>query len=482
MIDNIIVCYRFHSVDNNDIKFKYLYSFVKQYSDFMKNNNQGILNGKFFFIIDNCSKEIKEQCRKILDYIKYEFIETESNNVEETKKGGAYDIKHYTLFHTSFDIFKKYSNENSIIFFNEDDYLFRPESISKSIAFLNIYNKDFLALQDHPNRYLHRKEFNTGHFEQNSLVHPNYEKLIDYVDGWHWRTTISTCYTFIATYQALMLNKKRFFERPQFDHTNWCSIWADGYSKLWGPVPGLASHRGGPHLDDWKWESLLDNSIEAFNNKTWLNALTDYNPLAEVVGKYTTDKNYPCHNYTRWYNLYFTPIRYNKINLLEIGYAYGNSHRAWKDFFKNAEIYSIENNIPENFDIQNDKIFIGDYADTDFLINICNKIENGFDIIIDDASHISSHQMPAFNILFGKLNKGGIYVLEDLQISFLEQHENTIDFLKNRIDDIMWHGTYHGYNDFYSLPQDYIKSLNEFEKSIETIHFYPGICFVIKRS
>ena len=46
--------------------------------------------------------------------------------------------------------------------------------------------------------------------------------------------------------------------------------------------------------------------------------------------------------FTKWYNFYFSPIRFEKINFLEIGIAEGNSLAMWKRFFTNANIYGIE--------------------------------------------------------------------------------------------------------------------------------------------
>jgi len=39
-----------------------------------------------------------------------------------------------------------------------------------------------------------------------------------------------------------------------------------------------------------------------------------------------------------------------------------------------------------------------------------------FDIIIDDASHISPLSIRSFEILFKLLKRGGIYVIEDLHV------------------------------------------------------------------
>ena len=45
-----------------------------------------------------------------------------------------------------------------------------------------------------------------------------------------------------------------------------------------------------------------------------------------------------------------------------------------------------------------------------------------FDIIIDDASHRSDHVVSTFNACFGRLNCGGLYIVEDLHCSYRSFH------------------------------------------------------------
>ena len=42
-----------------------------------------------------------------------------------------------------------------------------------------------------------------------------------------------------------------------------------------------------------------------------------------------------------WYNNEFTPIRYNKLNILEIGINKGDSIILWRDWFINSNIFFI---------------------------------------------------------------------------------------------------------------------------------------------
>jgi hypothetical protein len=205
------------------------------------------------------------------------------------------------------------------------------------------------------------------------------------------------------------------------------------------------------------------------------------------------------HYYTKWYDFYFNCIRHKKINILEIGVDQGYSLFMWKRYFDNSIIYGMDkyshtlpNNIKKEF-----KIFIGDQSNEQFLKDVCNSVPLGFDIIIDDASHIPNLQVSSFNFLFKKLNKGGVYVVEDLYSSYYPKFKKNkissfIDFCKERVDDVNFHGRFKWCN-FDIIKKNVFtdirkkgkrdlmpRELNIYEEMIESIHFYNGICFIFK--
>ena len=59
-----------------------------------------------------------------------------------------------------------------------------------------------------------------------------------------------------------------------------------------------------------------------------------------------------------------------------------------------------------------EEIYI-DVSSKIILKNFCKYFEDGFDIIIDDASHNLHDILLALPLLFKKLNRGGFYVIED---------------------------------------------------------------------
>jgi hypothetical protein len=157
-------------------------------------------------------------------------------------------------------------------------------------------------------------------------------------------------------------------------------------------------------------------------------------------------------------------ISKNIENLLEIGigthYTYNGtcgSIRAWLDWLPNTNIYGFDiQDAPE--DLKNNtrfKCILGDQGIENDLINLKNSIPY-CDIIIDDGSHINSHQIMTFNILWGKVKEGGYYIIEDVHCKWGEPPYTT-DVLAS-------------HPNFYK----YIGKINEgmvFKKSLENSNF-----------
>jgi hypothetical protein len=146
------------------------------------------------------------------------------------------------------NVVEKYAGKDTTVFFCEDDYLYRPDAFEKAYRFLKKHPDDFVTLYDHPDRYK-----DSSRASEPKMKGYNLELLWDC--NHHWRTSISTCHSFVATMSALSKNAKFTLkaDAERRDHDMWCLIWKNGKSKLYGSIPGLASHRRGPHLDDWDW-------------------------------------------------------------------------------------------------------------------------------------------------------------------------------------------------------------------------------------
>jgi len=164
--------------------------------------------------------------------------------------------------------------------------------------------------------------------------------------------------------------------------------------------------------------------------------------LVEIGKKYPSSKN--VSGFIQLYDQYFSPYRDWEINILEIGVDNGDSLRIWREYFSKANICGIDIN-KKDFTIENTDIFEGDQSDYKFLETLVNKYKN-FDIIIDDGSHQAKHIISSFNFLFPYLNKGGLYVIEDLQTSYIPRYggsrinlnkkNSSMNFLKSLTDSV----------------------------------------------
>jgi predicted O-methyltransferase YrrM len=129
--------------------------------------------------------------------------------------------------------------------------------------------------------------------------------------------------------------------------------------------------------------------------------------------KYGTDKSSLKHDYLKYYAKHLPP---SVTSLLEIGAFKGASLRMWKELYPKARIVCLDLfQDPDNISkaevealgveaIQGDQGYTQDLA----------RIPGTFDVIIDDGSHRSDHQILSLNYLWNKLNPGGLYVVEDL--------------------------------------------------------------------
>ena len=121
------------------------------------------------------------------------------------------------------------------------------------------------------------------------------------------------------------------------------------------------------------------------------------------------------HNYTPFYEKYFSKIKNNKIRILELGSHEGKGLVAFYFFCPKSILFGANIN-PFQMKFQSNRIeeiFI-DVSSKETLKNFCKHFKEDFDIIIDDASHNLRDILLALPLLFKKLNKGGLYVIEDI--------------------------------------------------------------------
>lgn len=168
------------------------------------------------------------------------------------------------------------------------------------------------------------------------------------------------------------------------------------------------------------------------------------------------------HSYIDVYEKILGPYRDIAKHVLEVGVACGASLPLWQEYFHNSQIIAIDNGTDKSCSQESVFEFSKKFDRVNFMPNtdaynldtmmMLHKStgETGFDVIIEDGSHVPIHQ--AFIIVeYGKILKhGGLMVIEDIvdisvvnylgamPVSFKAQFQVAdLRQQKNRQDDIM---------------------------------------------
>jgi hypothetical protein len=139
------------------------------------------------------------------------------------------------------------------------------------------------------------------------------------------------------------------------------------------------------------------------------------------LSAYDTDKI--TLRYLEVYDPILTPWTDKEIKLLEVGVRKGGSLKLWRDYFPRGTIIGIDRKLPQHFEPgQRIQVFRGNQTDKAFLSSVASRTApDGFDVIIDDASHIGEKTKTTFWHLFDHhLKPGGLYAIEDWGTGYLD--------------------------------------------------------------
>jgi len=112
------------------------------------------------------------------------------------------------------------------------------------------------------------------------------------------------------------------------------------------------------------------------------------------------------------------------FRLLELGINYGRSLAMFSDYFQYGEVHGIDkslklfNNFRNELEragaFKHENVYVYEMDLTDEKLSTKIKTLPDFDVIIDDALHLAEQQYKNFITFWPKLNRGGIYVIEDI--------------------------------------------------------------------
>jgi hypothetical protein len=181
-------------------------------------------------------------------------------------------------------------------------------------------------------------------------------------------------------------------------------------------------------------------------------------------------------SYLEIYERYFNRFRNKETNILEFGVSHGGSLQMWKYYFgPQARIYGVDIN-ERCLELTEERIVIlkGDQGDRESLRAVRDAIPP-LDIIIDDGGHTNVHHIFTFEEMFSHLKDGGIYLVEDLQTSYMgrygggyRHHESFIEYSKKLIDQL-------NARFFANMPD------NPYARSAFALHYYESVIVIEKR-
>lgn len=169
--------------------------------------------------------------------------------------------------------------------------------------------------------------------------------------------------------------------------------------------------------------------------------------LCKIMTNHGSDKGSGWHNYTIFYDEKFRQIRDKKIKVFELGLGTNNpnlpssmgvngkpgaSLRGWKEFFPLADVFGADIDTNILFEEDRIKTFYCDQRNEKVISEMWNNEylkDITFDIIIDDGLHEVSANITFLKNSYHKLNKNGIYIIEDVANSQVNSFKNELENL-----------------------------------------------------
>ncbi|MCB0915757.1 MAG: class I SAM-dependent methyltransferase [Actinobacteria bacterium] len=194
-----------------------------------------------------------------------------------------------------------------------------------------------------------------------------------------------------------------------------------------------------------------------------------HNPL---YSRFTANKAWqPFDKWIHYFDVYAATLaRYvgKPVKVLEIGVFHGGGLDQLRYLLgPQAELVGVDIGA-ESAAVCADRfeVLIGDQTDPEFLARLVAE-QGPFDVIIDDGGHSMRQQITAIEHLFGALNDGGVYIVEDTHTSYWEPYqdhpESFMEWVKARVDDL---NAYH-----HSRDAD----LGQWTRRVTGIHVYDSM-------
>ena len=189
---------------------------------------------------------------------------------------------------------------------------------------------------------------------------------------------------------------------------------ADGYAS---PVHPDFLRAGAPAAAPGSWEEAM--RVHQVPVDAAAERARARNPVEEAFFAQDDRVANKWHHYLEVYDRHLSRYRATGVRLLEIGVFQGGSLQMWRRYLGDAaRIHGLDIN-PRCAQIDDPglTVHIGSQIDRALLRRIVDAM-GGIDVVIDDASHISEHQIATFETLYPLLAPDGVYIVEDVHASY----------------------------------------------------------------
>lgn len=171
------------------------------------------------------------------------------------------------------------------------------------------------------------------------------------------------------------------------------------------------------------YPSLLDGRLEDTASKD--SYFNDWKELDKIGCDRGTDKCSDFHNYLNKYEVFLSKYKSKDVKVLELGIQNGKSLQMWSEYFTKGFVYGVDiDEKCKKYESENTKVIIQDLSDEDGLDSLAQLKCN---IVIDDASHMWSHQIKSICHILPEMPSGGVFIMEDLETSFPSYRNHMVD-------------------------------------------------------
>lgn len=138
---------------------------------------------------------------------------------------------------------------------------------------------------------------------------------------------------------------------------------------------------------------------------------------SEILSRYSTDKNRGTqnsgHSYGQWYDKLLPARRWSKA-VLEIGIDKGESLRAWREYFPEAQVIGIDCDPTKLVFEKRIASMCIDCSKPELMHQFAAEYQSYFGVVIEDGSHLIEDQLLAVRTLKRCLRPNGVLVIEDI--------------------------------------------------------------------